>query len=623
MAKSPKQYSQKMYLFVIYGLFILVLLGIFFTFTYTHYKNNTIAEATKDSENLCTSLSNAVTTQLDNMSTISMSIVYSNAIKSNFKEFSRMYRQTGTNPDALVASREKATSIQEIVTAIIGAYQSASEIKLYTMDGSCVETGYWMRTSKVDLEAMDWYKEVMNLNGHKYFTMPFYNKNLPSKEGSKNHKFISLIRMFLDTAGKPEGIVEVVQDCDTIFSLVSQMEHSNPDIKVTVYNSRHEKVYPYAESSSENYYAEINRNKLSTNNGQFITTKDGNSVLFTYNTLDEYDWAVIVTRTQQSVYLPLLNYRTMVIIIGGFSIILTMIICFYISQKLTKPLEKLTRATGKITINLVLSEEKVNLTSASSNITELSILCDSIRNMYEKLRATSQEVLLSRSEETRAKLQATQSLINPHFLYNSLTNISIMAEEDMNEDIVKLCGALCDYFRYISSGQEMIVPLEREIFYTEQYLKCMKFRFGDELEYKISISQETESFFIPKLLIQPIIENAFKYAFCTSPPWLLTIRSYTQNQLWLLEIEDNGGTMSNEKKQKLMNLYENLDMNEELKSMKIGGMGLKNVYLRLKLLYGEKAIFKIENAYPGRTIFIVGGPIYYSREDYYHEHPKL
>ena len=62
--------------------------------------------------------------------------------------------------------------------------------------------------------------------------------------------------MFLDTAGKPEGIVEVVQDCDTIFSLVSQMEHSNPDIKVTVYNSRHEKVYPYmAQSSSENYYA--------------------------------------------------------------------------------------------------------------------------------------------------------------------------------------------------------------------------------------------------------------------------------------------------------------------------------------------------------------------------------
>ena len=67
------------------------------------------------------------------------------------------------------------------------------------------------------------------------------------------------------------------------------------------------------------------------------------------------------------------------------------------------------------------------------------MLCESIRSMYEKLRSTSQEVLLSQSEETRAKLQATQSLINPHFLYNSLTNISVMAEEEMNEDIIQMC----------------------------------------------------------------------------------------------------------------------------------------------------------------------------------------
>ena len=87
MAKSPKQYSQKMYLFVIYGLFILVLLGIFFTFTYTHYKNNTIAEATKRFRKFVHLSLQCRYSQLDNMSIISMSIVYSNAIKSNFKEF--------------------------------------------------------------------------------------------------------------------------------------------------------------------------------------------------------------------------------------------------------------------------------------------------------------------------------------------------------------------------------------------------------------------------------------------------------------------------------------------------------------------------------------------------------
>ena len=370
MAKSPKRYSQKMYLFTIYGFFILILLCIFFTFTYTYYKNNTIAEAKKDSENLCVSLSNAVTTQLDNMSTISMNIVYSNAIKNNFKEFSYMYRQTGTNPEALIASREKVTAINEIVTAIIGAYQSASEIKLYTMDGSCVEAGYWMRTSNVDLESIEWYKEVMNLNGHKYFTEPSYHEDLPSTEGSSNPKFISLVRMFLDSAGKPEGIVEVVQDCNTIFSLASQIEQSNPGTTVTIYNSRQEMVYPYTTLRKEDYYSEIQHSGLKPNNGELITTVNNNSVLLTYESLSKYGWTVIVTKEQEAVYLPLRNYRNMVFLIGGVSIILTMLICFFISQRLTKPLEKLTKATGKITINRVLSEEKVNLTSADSNISE-------------------------------------------------------------------------------------------------------------------------------------------------------------------------------------------------------------------------------------------------------------
>ena len=67
-----------------------------------------------------------------------------------------MYQQTGTDPEALIASREKVTAINEIITAIIGAYQSASEIKLYTMDGSCVEAGYWMRTSNIHLESLEW-----------------------------------------------------------------------------------------------------------------------------------------------------------------------------------------------------------------------------------------------------------------------------------------------------------------------------------------------------------------------------------------------------------------------------------------------------------------------------------
>lgn len=614
--KSARHYSQAMYLFVIYSIFILTLLGIFFIFTYTHYQKTALEEASRDLENMCASVENSVKTQLDNISTISMNVVYSNAIKKNFKEFSSSYKREEETPEDIVTSREKAMAIHDIVTAIIGAYQTASGINLYTMDGYCVEAGYWLRTTKVDLKSLPWYEETMALNGHKYISEPVVRKDLPAKgENQKTQKFISLVRLFLDLDGQPEGIVEVVQDCDKIFSLASQLENQNPDSRVMIYNSRNEMVYPYQYVNSlEDSYPFIEKYDLSEKRAKLIRTEDGKMNLFTYQKIQGYDWTVILTKPQAVIYESLQNFRLIFSLIGAVSILFTLLICFYISQRLTKPLQKLTEATGKITINRVLDENKVNLTSADSNIEELSQLCESIRTMYEKLRTTSQEVLLSKSEETRAKLQATQSLINPHFLYNSLTNISIMAEEEMNEDIVKMCQSLCDYFRYISSSKEMMVPISEEIFYTERYLECMQMRFLEEFAYTMNISAEIADVLIPKLIIQPIVENAFKYAFDKTPPWKLEITATLEDDCWNLRVQDNGGNLREEKKEELMHLYKNLDLQKELQSLEIGGMGLKNVYLRLKLLYGDKAIFKIENTLPQKTIFILGGPIKSGKE---------
>lgn len=605
-------------MFINYGVFILILLVIFFIFTYSHYRKNAFEEARKDSENVCASVASSVEGQLDNISTISMNIVYSNAIKQNFKEFSRSYQLAGEDPAMQVASREKAQAIHDIVTAVIGAYQSASQVNIYTMDGSCVEAGYGMRTVSVDLEGLSWYEDVLAADGHKYFTAPIKRKELPAK-GANQHaqKFISMSRLFFDGVDEPEGIVEVIQDCDKIFSLAAQMESANPDSKVYIYNSRQELVYPYSKSVREDFYSMIERHGIREGEGQMVTAKDGEKLLYTWKEIPEYEWTVALTKPKSEVYASLHNFQSIFLMIAFLSIICTLVICFWISRKLTQPLEKLSDAAGTITISRVLDQSEVNLTSADSSISEISRLCESIRTMYEKLRSTTQEYLLAQSEETRAKLQATQSLINPHFLYNCLTNMSIMAEEEMNDDIILMCQALCDYFRYISSSRQMIVPLEEEIFYTERYLECMKLRFGEELEYTLDVADDTAKLYIPKLILQPVVENAFKYAFNMSPPWKLKITSRIEGNHWLLEVVDNGAALSDEKKKELLESFRNLNMDEELKSLQIGGMGLKNVYLRLKLLYGGEAVFRIENSLPQKTIFTLGGPICRSKEEYH------
>lgn len=583
-------------------------------------------DARRKSEDLCASIGSSVSTELNKMSTVSMNILYSNAIKSNFIEFSNTYRYSQVSLDNILDSRDRIIAIYDIITAIIGPFHSVPQVNLYSMGGDCVGSGYFQRVTNTSFDTMTWYKPTMDLNGHKYISSPQVFLDLPGQgENQVSRKYISLTRLFFNEAHEPQGIIEVIQDCNQIFNLIPELKKNNPYVSIYVYNDRGELLYPYYRDVNNDYLSLIEKDATGPSTEEMISYTDENNEehLVNYKYINDYDWTVITSEPKDSIYYSINSFKESFTYILILSILLTLAICFFISSRLTRPLRKLTSATKKITINRVLDENKKILTSADSNIKEISQLCESIREMYGKLRSTTQDVLLSRSEETRAKLQATQSLINPHFLYNCLTNISVMAEEDMNEDIVTLCQALCDYFRYISSSEDMIVPLSEEIFSTEQYIKCMEMRYKDSFEYSIYVEEVADDILIPKLILLPIVENAFKYAFDKMPPWKLSIKVRLINNNWTVAIQDNGGCLSNERKEYLMNTFKNIDINEESKSLKIGGMGLKNVYLRLKLLYGQQSIFEIENTLPQRTIFTLGGPIYKSKEEYYEYNPKL
>jgi two-component system, sensor histidine kinase YesM len=623
---DKKHYSQKIYLFAFYGGFILLLLLLFFSFFYLFYSKKINTDAEKQIENLCTSVNNSILAELDNMSTISMNITYSNVIRSNFDQFSSTYMQNTLTKIDLSTSRQQAIAIFDAITSIIGPFQSASEVNLYTLSGECVESGFFQRVTHIDLEELDWYHATKELRGSKYISRPIYKSDIPGEGANQTSQmFFSLTRQLYNNASEPDGFIEVIQDCGRIFSLVSKLEVSNPATSFYIYNSRNELVYPYHsyKEQSKNYLTYIHELNLKSLNAKMIHLDNDNTVLFTYDVIPNYDWIIIAMEPKTSVNASLHTFRNIFFAIAIATIVLTSVLCFIISEKMTYPLSKLTKATKKLTINRVLDENKNILTLADSNIAEIAQLCDSFRTMYDKLRISTQEVLLSHSEETRAKLQATQSLVNPHFLYNSLTHISIMAEENMNDEIVILCDSLCDYFRYISNTPNMLVSITDEVSHTEKYIDCMKIRFGNEFIYQCDIEENARQVLIPKLILQPIVENAFKYAFHKPAPWKLSIKAYIENGNWFISITDNGGLLSEEKKKELLDVYLNLNKKEEFHSLQIGGMGLKNIYLRLQLLYGSKAVFKIESFASLRTTFILGGPMNPCEEGYYEHYTTI
>ena len=118
-----------------------------------------------------------------------------------------------------------------------------------------------------------------------------------------------------------------------------------------------------------------------------------------------------------------------------------------------------------------------------------------------------------------AELKALQSQINPHFYYNTLSSIIVLAENGDSETVVKMCRNLSRIMRYITNTTETTVTLKDELDYVQKYLYCMKVRYQSSLNYSIHVDESLLSQPVPKLIIQPIVENAIRYGSNCAPPW--------------------------------------------------------------------------------------------------------
>ncbi|MGN8647519.1 cache domain-containing sensor histidine kinase [Gracilibacillus sp. HCP3S3_G5_1] len=198
-------------------------------------------------------------------------------------------------------------------------------------------------------------------------------------------------------------------------------------------------------------------------------------------------------------------------------------------------------------------------------------------------QSNHQKALLERRQnEIKFKMMASQ--INPHFLFNCLESIRMEAHykgELEIANVVKLLGKLMRNNIEIGTGS---IELERELEVIQWYLDIQKFRYEERLDYSFDIDPASKQLLIPPLIIQPLVENSVIHGLEQNRTGgKVTISSKKiENQL-IIEVSDNGIGMS---KEKIKNLYEVLDKQEEQSGVRIG---LRNVHQRLKLLYGESS----------------------------------
>ncbi|CAN7484027.1 sensor histidine kinase [Paenibacillus sp. LjRoot153] len=215
---------------------------------------------------------------------------------------------------------------------------------------------------------------------------------------------------------------------------------------------------------------------------------------------------------------------------------------------------------------------------------EIGELIQTYNYMIEQISSMNKEHYRLGQEVKNAELKALQSQINPHFLYNTLDLINWMADSGLNTDIKKVVKALARFYKVSLSSGKDIITLREELQHVSFYVQIQNIRFENKIDFQIDVPEDLLSHPIPKITLQPLVENAILHGILgrTQREGSISIRAYLEDQTMHLLIKDDGVGMS-------PNLIE--DMMAGISRSRIGGssFGVKNVGERIRHYFGDPA----------------------------------
>jgi two-component system sensor histidine kinase YesM len=275
-----------------------------------------------------------------------------------------------------------------------------------------------------------------------------------------------------------------------------------------------------------------------------------------------------------------------------------------VANRVTRPIRKLNDSIRDIEMG------KVNPTVYIGGPSEVEHLGKTLRSSYDQINKLLKDIVASQEEKRKSELDALQSQINPHFLYNTLDSIVWMIEGEKYNDAVFMITQLASLFRVSLSSGKTIIPVEDEIRHAMNYMNIQKVRFKDAFTIDFDVEEEVKNYCTVKLIVQPILENAVYYGVKDMEDGEIRVKAYKgQNEDIFIEVSDNGFGMSSEQLEYLLT--------DDTKVRKRGsGVGLINVHRRIQLRFGEQYGLKVESEPDeGTTVTIHIPAIPYTEEN--------
>ncbi len=263
----------------------------------------------------------------------------------------------------------------------------------------------------------------------------------------------------------------------------------------------------------------------------------------------------------------------------------TLVFVTLLSLGLTRSIRKLTRRIRHLPVDSMLahSDEALTVTVTSPRDQEIHKLEATLNRLMTKTRSATMGEMAMQEGAWQARMNALQMQINPHFIYNTLNIISAKGMECGSEEIIDICDQFARMLRYSADLRSKSATLGEELQNARCYLQLVKARYEDQLSYVIDVPEDMNSLILPKLTLQPIVENALTHGFAgRTDPREVRILGKTDGRMLVLTIQDNGNGFSGESLQPLRAAFH--QMEQDFTSFVAEGgehLGLINTYLRL------------------------------------------
>ncbi len=264
---------------------------------------------------------------------------------------------------------------------------------------------------------------------------------------------------------------------------------------------------------------------------------------------------------------------------------------YFVSAAITRPLYELMRVMKRIEAG----EEDARVHDDATD--EIGTLSREFNKLVDGQQAAMQQIYAHQRAKRKSELLLLQSQIKPHFLYNAMETIASFVKLNYKEQAMETIKSLSAFYRESLSNGREIVEVANEVEIIQEYLKIQSLRYQNYLEYTVDVEEDVLHYKIPKLILQPLVENSIYHGIKQKDEMgEIIIRGYEKDETLCFEVFDTGIGMTDEKK---MEILEKLSHNDDTSGR--DSFGLYNVAQRLQLFYGEDSSLLIESCYQEYT----------------------